>query len=148
MKAVLKTIIHKLQRLVRPEFIHPWGSPELVAGAKIVLLSTLLGGTLVTGFRYMGGFEPAELFLFDYLVRLQPKPSPDPHLTIVGITEEDIQQYGWPLSDGLLAALLAQLQIHRPQVIGLDLYRSTLRPPGSEALVTQLGAQNLIAIEM
>lgn len=63
------------------------------------------------------------------------------------MSEGDIRQYGWPLSDGLLAKVLADVQAHQPRVVGLDLYRSTLRPPGSAALVEQLAAPNLIAIK-
>ena len=100
----------------------------------------------VTGLKFMRALEPAELFTFDQLVRSLPDQDLDPRLTIVGITEEDIQQYGWPLPDRDLAKMLDILQRHNPTVIGLDLYRSTSRPPGKAELEAELDADNLIAI--
>ena len=100
----------------------------------------------VTGLKLLRALEPAELFIFDQLVRSLPDKYEDPRLTIVGITEEDIQQYGWPLPDRDLANLLNILQRHNPTVIGLDLYRTTSRPPGKAELEAELEAENLIAI--
>lgn len=100
----------------------------------------------VTGLKFMRALEPAELFTFDQLVRSLPDQDLDPRLTIVGITEEDIQQYGWPLPDRDLAKMLDILQRHNPTVIGLDLYRSTSRSPGKAELEAELDADNLIAI--
>jgi diguanylate cyclase (GGDEF)-like protein len=139
----------RISRLI--EHIFPKGATQsgwmaVAAGGKIVLVSGLLISGLVTGLKYLRLLEPAELFIFDSLVRARPDRELDSRLTIVGITEEDIQQYGWPLTDKLLADLLAELQIHQPDTIGLDLYRSTFRNPGTEALIEQLAADNLVAI--
>ncbi len=122
------------------------GSSPLSAGGRIVLLSSVLAVTSVTGLKLLKALEPAELFAFDQLVRSLPDKSLDSGLTIVGITEEDIQQYGWPLPDRDLAQLLNNLQQHNPSVIGVDLYRSTSRPPGKAELETALEAENVIAI--
>ncbi|WOD38751.1 putative bifunctional diguanylate cyclase/phosphodiesterase [Nodosilinea sp. E11] len=118
----------------------------LNTGSKIVLLASLVASTLVIGLKALNLLEPAELFLFDHLVRSRPSEDPDPRMTIVGITESDIRQHGWPLSDQMLAQVIDQIQRHQPQVVGLDLYRSTPRPPGSDDLITALAAPNLIAI--
>jgi diguanylate cyclase (GGDEF)-like protein len=109
-------------------------------------MSSLLALASVTGLKLLRALEPAELFVFDQLVRSLPDRDLDPRLTIVGITEEDIQQYGWPLSDQDLADLLRNLQYHSPSVIGLDLYRSTSRPPGQAELEAELDAENIVAI--
>ncbi|NJL46503.1 MAG: EAL domain-containing protein [Leptolyngbyaceae cyanobacterium SM2_5_2] len=111
------------------------------------MLSSLFIGLCISGVKGLGVLEPSELFVFDYLVRLQPDQDLNPRLTVIGITEGDLRQYGWPLSDALLAQLLTTLQTHQPRVVGLDLYRSTVHQPGSAALVRQLAAKNLIAIE-
>lgn len=116
-----------------------------VKGRSIVIASLLTTG-LLSAAKPFGILEPLELFSFDYLTRLQSDEPPDPQILIVGLTEADIQQHGWPLSDRVLAQLLANLQQHRPSVIGLDLYRSTLRPPGSDELMAQLQADNLVTI--
>ncbi|MGF1568526.1 MAG: putative bifunctional diguanylate cyclase/phosphodiesterase [Nodosilinea sp.] len=146
MKATFKRLVQAVRATVPPQLSQGPGA-ALAHGGKLVLLSSVVGSALVTSLKYFQVLEPAELFLFDQIVRVQPDQLPDPRLTIVGITEADLRQYGWPLPDDLLADLLAQIQTHQPQVVGLDLYRSTLRPPGSAALIEQLAADNLIAIQ-
>jgi diguanylate cyclase (GGDEF)-like protein len=116
-------------------------------GLKTVILSSVMAGALVSGIKFLTVIEPLELFIFDWLVRSQPQRSLHPRITLVGISEDDLQQYGWPMNDDQLATLLATLQAHRPSVIGLDLYRSTRRPPGDTALEKQLAAENLIVIK-
>ncbi|HIK45541.1 MAG TPA: EAL domain-containing protein [Leptolyngbyaceae cyanobacterium M65_K2018_010] len=147
MKASLKRISSNLQRILVPQSLSPAGGRALGTGSKIVLLSSIFASLCLTGAKLWQMLEPAELFVFDHLVRSQPDQPLNPRLTIVGITEADIRQYGWPLSDELLANVLAKVQSHHPSVVGLDLYRSTFRPPGSAALVQQLAAENLIAIK-
>lgn len=115
-------------------------------GGRTILLASLLVTTLLTGGKRFGILEPLELRSFDAMIRLQPDQAPDPRLLIVGMTEVDIQQYGWPLSDQVLATVLEKLQQHQPAVIGLDLYRSTTQLPGQAALMAQLKAENVIAI--
>lgn len=146
MKATLNRINHRLRRRVVPQVLHWWGATPLTTGGKIVLLASLVASALVTGAKVLTVLEPAELFFFDQLVRLRPSQDLDPRMTIVGITEADIRQYGWPLNDEILADVIQTLQVHTPSVVGLDLYRSTLRPPGSADLVEALAAPNLIAI--
>ncbi|MGB3199540.1 MAG: EAL domain-containing protein [Nodosilinea sp.] len=118
----------------------------LNTGGKIVLMASLLASAMVTGVKLLNVLEPAELFLFDQLVRSRPSQDLDPRMTIVGITEADIRQYGWPLTDDLLAEVIQNLQAQNPKVVGLDLYRSTPRPPGSADLLEALAAPNLVAI--
>ena len=65
----------------------------------------------------------------------------------MGITEEDIQnQQQVPLADEVVAKLLETLQQYQPRVIGLDLFRDIPHPPGTQKLLQQLQADNLIAI--
>lgn len=125
-----------------------WGrvSQFVSVGGRSILIASLLTTALLTAFKEFGVLEALELFSFDHLVRRQSDQALDSRLLIIGMTEADIQQYGWPLSDQTLATLLQKLQQHQPRVIGLDLYRSTPRPPGSIALTEQLSANNLVAI--
>ncbi|MBE7385332.1 MAG: EAL domain-containing protein [Leptolyngbya sp. SIO1E4] len=113
---------------------------------RSILIATLVAVTLVTGAKKLGGLQRFELFIFDCLVRLQDGQGQDPRLVVVGITESDIQDYGWPLSDQKIAVLLDTIQEQQPQVVGLDLYRKTYHPPGRPALEKQFAADNLIAI--
>lgn len=117
-----------------------WAALQSVAVASILVTS--LGWAT----QRLGWLEPLELAMFDRWVRLQPALAEDDRLLIIGITEEDIRRYGWPLKDDVLAAALAKLQTAHPTVIGLDLYRDLPVPPGQQALMAQLAAPNLIAI--
>ncbi|MBE9137403.1 EAL domain-containing protein [Nodosilinea sp. LEGE 07088] len=146
MKATIKAINHRLHRHVVPWVVRWWGITPLNTGSKIVLLASVLTSALVTGMKVATILEPAELFLFDRLVRSLPSEDLDPRMTIVGITEADIRQYGWPLSDQVLAQVINQIQNYQPRVVGLDLYRSTPRPPGSSELIEELANPNLVAI--
>ena len=114
---------------------------------RSVLFASLLTTALLTGIKTLSILQPLELFIFDRLTALRPDQANDPRLLIVGMTENDIQQYGWPLSDQQLADILKQLQQHHPRVIGLDLYRSNLQQGLNQcALLEQLAADNLITI--
>ena len=146
MKTAINTISHRLRRRLAPRMSRWWRAVPLQTGGKIVLLASVLASALVTGVKIVNILEPAELFLFDHLVRSRPSEDLDPRMTIVGITEADIRQYGWPLSDDILAQVLDRLQAHDPKVVGLDLYRSSFRPPGSADLIREMAAPNLIAI--
>ncbi|MGA7936786.1 MAG: EAL domain-containing protein, partial [Kovacikia sp.] len=121
-------------------------SNDLWRGGRSVLISSTIVVGLLLGLRQFSSLESLELLTFDYLTRLSPAREPDSRLLIVGITEQDLQKHGWPLSDQTLAQLLQQLQRHKPKVIGLDLYRNLAQPPGQEKLAQQLQASNLIAI--
>lgn len=107
---------------------------------SLAILSLLL-------IRQAGKLQPLELAVFDWMMRLRPDRGPDPRLLIVEVTEEDIQYLKqWPMSDQVLADVLASLQQHQPRVIGIDIYRDIPTPPGYSELVTQLQKPNVIAI--
>lgn len=112
--------------------------PGLIAGFAIALVVAIV--------QQSGGLQPLELRIFDGLVRLRPEQKPDPRLLVVAITEADLNNQGWPLSDEVLAETLAQLQKHQPRAIGIDVYRDLPQPPGTEKLAEQLQAENIIAI--
>ena len=137
----------RLRQLALPTFLYQSKPKVATIGLKTVILSSVMAGALVSGIKFLTVIEPLELFIFDWLVRSQPQRSLHPRITLVGISEDDLQQYGWPMNDDQLATLLATLQAHQPSVIGLDLYRSTRRPPGDTALEKQLAAENLIVIK-
>ena len=118
----------------------------LPAVYSVVLTSILVTGILL-GVRYFGVLQTLELAVYDQMVRWQPDAAPDSRLLIVGITEEDIQnQQQVPLADEVVAELLETLQQYQPRVIGLDLFRDIPHPPGTQKLLQQLQADNLIAI--
>ena len=115
-------------------------------GGRSILIASLLTTTLLTGAKKLGVLQALELFSFDHLIRLQANDTSDPRLLIVGMTEKDIQQSVWPLSEQTLAKLLQTLQSHNPKVIGLNLYQTKHRTSENSDLAIQLNADNLIAI--
>lgn len=116
-------------------------------GSRAVLVSSLLALTLVSASKRLQLFETLEMSSFDRLTRLQIQESPDPRLLIVEVTEADIEAYGWPLSDQVVADIIAEVQRHSPAVVGLDLYRNTPQDmPGQVALAEAFEAPNVIGI--
>src|SRR5207249_1126981 len=86
--------------------------------------------------RYGGHLEPFELRAHDWFIRSQPAPhQQETRIVLIGITEEDIRQLGrWPLTDRMLADVLAKLRTYGPVAIGLDIYRDFAVPPGTKEL--------------
>ncbi|MEQ8961104.1 MAG: CHASE2 domain-containing protein, partial [Coleofasciculus sp. C2-GNP5-27] len=77
----------------------------------------------VIGVRSLGLLQGLELQALDGLIRLRPTETVDSRLLLVKITEADINQYRYPLSDDILVQLLQKLESMQPRVIGLDIYR-------------------------
>ncbi|UBF26897.1 CHASE2 domain-containing protein [Kovacikia minuta CCNUW1] len=105
-------------------------SPLRQAKPRTVLLAGVATSLLVLAARLAGILQPLELKAFDHLMRSRPPESPDPHLLIVELTEEDIQAQiqrnekgRGKLSDDSLSLLLKKLEPYQPRLIGLDLYR-------------------------
>jgi adenylate cyclase len=115
------------------------------------LATSLLVGAIVffgiVGLRSTGSLESLELTAYDWYIRIQSQvPEPDSHIVLIEINEKDIQnQTGWPLTDAMVAKILDILTQYHPRVIGLDLYRDTRVPPGSNELdVILTKNQNII----
>jgi len=102
----------------------------------VFLLVSLLVFLLVWGLRAGGQLELPELSVFDLFIRMQPKiNTPDQRITIIEVTEEDIQTLGqWPLTDAVLSKALQIIISHKPKGIGVDIFRDIAVPPGSEEL--------------
>ncbi len=98
--------------------------------------------------RMFGLLQGSEWVVFDLFFRLRPQESLDERIVIVGIDEEDLQTYGFPIPDADLAQLLQNINVAQPQAIGLDLYRDLPTEPG-HAELTQVfkTTPNLVGIE-
>ena len=129
---------------------HPWN--RLTSGLSRRwrgLVPGVVTTSLVLLARGLGLLQYPEHLALDHGLRWRPPEPMDPHIVIVGITEQDIQQLRtYPIPDGELAALLQQLQRYDPRVIGLDIVRDLPMEPG-HATLTQTWAHmpNVIAIE-
>ena len=114
---------------------------------SLLLVSSLIAG-LSLGIRRIGGLQTLELLAYDWMVKLHSHEEIDPRLLIVEITDKDIEkQNKWPITDETIAQLIENLQQYKPKVIGLDLYREIVYPPGNQALKKQLQADNLVVIQ-
>ena len=120
---------------------------NLRSAYRSTLIITSLIVLAIGGVRQAGNLEFLELAIFDLMMRSRPKVAADPRITIIGIEEQDIKTWQQStFSDRAIAQLLAKLQADEPKVIGLDIYRDIPQPPGNNELLTQLAAENVIAI--
>ena len=128
----------------------PITSPSPPKVRKILLVS--LAVTLVTmGFRWLGWLQTWELKAFDSLMVRRPQQTADERLLIIGADEEDLNRYGYPLSDEIMDQLLTQLQSYQPSVIGMDIFRdkpilTSNMPQSSPLSQTLTQSQNIVAI--
>jgi len=123
--------------------------PKLVklqlTGLRSVIVTSAIVLGLLYGVKQIGGLQQLELLLFDQMMRSRPEKGLDSRLLVVNITESDIKEYKWPLTDRIVAQLLSELNSHQPSAIALDIARNIPQEPGHAELVTQLRQPNLIA---
>ncbi len=79
---------------------------------------------LTISLRLLGALESSELAMFDQFLRWRSPEPTDNRIVIVGIDERDINEYGWPIDDAMLAQLLDKVRQQKPRVIGLDFARN------------------------
>ncbi|NES01867.1 MAG: CHASE2 domain-containing protein [Okeania sp. SIO2F4] len=119
----------------------------LLENSRVLITASTSAGIVIL-FRSLGLLQTWEWALYDNFFRLRPTEPLDPRIVIVGITEADIQKYGYPINDQLLAELLQKLHSLQPRAIGLDIYRDLPQEPGHQKLVTALeNIPNIIGIE-
>lgn len=116
------------------------------------IVSPLIGMAVLSAVimgRGEGLFETLELTLYDYFLSAHLQPEPDTRVTLVIVTEGDIQRLkSWPLTDDTLADALSRMASYSPCAIGLDIYRDLPVPPGTGRLEQVLRANpNIFAVE-
>ncbi|TAE50613.1 MAG: CHASE2 domain-containing protein, partial [Oscillatoriales cyanobacterium] len=110
--------------------------------------ASAVGGTVIL-LRWLGFLQALEWAAFDRFVRWRPPEPMDSRIVIIEINEADLQKYGYPISDAVLAQLLQKLHAGKPRAIGLDVYRDLPTQPGNAELVkTFKTIPNLIGIEL
>jgi adenylate cyclase len=68
--------------------------------------------------------QSVNLLIYDSVTYLRPAPSGTTKpIVIIGISEDDIKSFGWPIDDTLLCNAVDRLSAAGIQAIGLDLYR-------------------------
>ena len=111
-------------------FLKSFRSPGVVS--LCIAVSVALG---IIGVRATGVLQPLELIVYDWQLRLRPKyPEPKNAIVLITVTEKDVRNFGWPLSDSVLARVLETLARYEPRAIGFDIYRDLPLPPGTDEL--------------
>ena len=94
------------------------------------LIPYALASGLLFGLQQSPVVESANLFIYDLALQLRTREGetnrPDKlawPITILGISESDLERYSWPLHDTLLCQALQRLDEMGAAAIGLDLYR-------------------------
>ena len=105
------------------------GIPALIVASVAITSSIVM-------VRSQGILQPLEMIAYDRLMRLRPAEPPDSRITIVEITDEDIQNLGEeePISDRTVLDLLQTLKQYKPSIIGLDIFRDIPINPGHHEL--------------
>lgn len=115
---------------------------------RVLMTATAVAGTVMI-VRWFGLLQLWEWAAFDQFVRWSPREPIDNRIVIIEIGEGDLQKYGYPISDGVMAKLLQKLDAGKPRAIGLDIYRDLPTQPGNaELLKTFKTIPNLIGIEL
>lgn len=114
----------------------PGLSRFLKSNTTAALCLGALSFLVILGLRWPGLLQPMELNAFDWLMRMKAAtPQKQSRITIIGMTEEDIEELGqWPLTDEHMAELLEKVLGLSPRAVGVDLFRNLPVPPGSERL--------------
>jgi CHASE2 domain-containing sensor protein len=111
----------------------------------------LPGGTVVGLLmlvRLTGALQPLELGALDRFMRWRSIEPVDRRVLIIGITEDDIRNVGYPIRDRELANLITKLNRYKPRVIGVDIFRDLPVPPGGTELAKVFQTtKNVIGIE-
>lgn len=112
-----------------------------------VFLSLLIASLLLLA-RSQGLTQPLELTGYDLGLSLRPSLTEPTAVTLIEITEEDIQVMGrWPVTDRDLADIINRIDRFGPRVIGIDIYRDVDVPPGTAVLAeTFSGKDHLFGI--
>ncbi|MBW4599071.1 MAG: CHASE2 domain-containing protein [Calothrix sp. FI2-JRJ7] len=118
---------------------------------QIIFLASIVITSLLMGIRSLSILQYWELSVFDTMMRMRPAEKPDPRIVVVTVTEADIQaqeqRQKSSISDETLQKLLQKLQLYKPAVIGLDVYRDFPVDKKYPDLKTQLQKNdNLIAV--
>ncbi|MEG4581316.1 CHASE2 domain-containing protein [Microcoleus sp. MON1_C5] len=115
---------------------------------RVLITASAVASTVIV-MRWFGFFQVWEWAAFDHFVRWRPAEPIDSRIVIVEINEADLQKYGYPISDAVLAQLLQKLHAGKPRAIGLDVYRDLPTQPGNAELVKSFkNIPNLIGIEL
>ena len=105
-----------------------------MAAAAITAICILL----VIAARVLGVLQPLELVLYDATLRMRSAVPVDERVVVVAETEQDLQRFGHPLPDRILAQAIELLATAPAKAIGIDKYRDVPVQPGTDELASAL----------
>ncbi len=91
---------------------------------------------LIVAGRISGVLQPLELLLYDTTMRLRPADPVDERVVVIAETEADLQRFGHPLPDRILAQAIDLLAAAPARAIGVDKYRDIPVQPGTDELAS------------
>ncbi len=96
----------------------------LGGGSSSLFVGSVSAVVLVCVARLLGLWEGIELQTLDLFLRHRPIEAVDERITVLEITDADLQALGtYPVPDDEMLALLEKLETYEPRVIGLDIFR-------------------------
>jgi CHASE2 domain-containing sensor protein len=118
---------------------------------KVAILASCLATVAILTTRFLGLLQPLELSIFDQTLRARPTESIDSKLLVIKVTPEDTkrqreQAQSSSLSDASLNLLLQKLQLHQPNIIGIDNYLDHRIDPKYTSIRDHLKSGNLVAV--
>ncbi|MEO0768898.1 MAG: CHASE2 domain-containing protein, partial [Cyanobacteria bacterium J06649_4] len=93
-----------------------------------VLMFGAIASLLILTLRTIGILEPYELSAYDQFMNWQPSNNLPERILVVEATQEDVNAYGSPIPDSILAQAVETIERYQPRVIGIDIYRNRLEP--------------------
>ena len=96
------------------------------------VISLLVFAVILT-VRALGLLQVPELLLYDHMVEARTQTeSRDDRIVLIGMTEKDLVDFGYPLADRELAKVFRMIDAQKPVVIAVDLYRDLPEPRNRE----------------
>lgn len=112
----------------------------------ILLAAAFSAFSIVSLLRSNGYLQFAELLLYDAATTMAARQFPDQQVLTVQMTDDDLQRWGWPVPDQIIASLIERLGGAGATAIGVDLYRERPLPPGDRTLAKAFADFSAIAI--
>ena len=93
--------------------------------AARVMASYGVAALILWGLETSRILQSVNLLAYDYITSIRKAPSGQSQpIVIIGISESDIQTYGYPIDDSLLCEAIGRLSLEGVKAIGIDLYRN------------------------
>lgn len=118
----------------------PRRQPNLLYPGLIVIVLLAIA-------RFLGATQFFELRVFDTFLRWRPAEPVDERITIVEVSDEDIENIGsYPIPDTAVVEALTTIQQYDPRAIGFDIFRNfpVYGQPSASGTVAMGGFQQLV----